>query len=221
MPAGCCPSQFTFWCCLSHAFEMLAEASQRAAEWMNDGRIAKVCCVCCVQSVILQFLPSYVARQAAARTNNTRKSKADIAMFTPSSCLGKSSRLSPPTTDVGCKCLGCHQVAVSYFLARQQCASHVKMSHCNICTSPHGNSVSGNGLLIRLQSIHAEQVNLSYTVARPGGSLLVVLSCTHAHAVAHNQMQICDASSRAHSCKQHPEAKLKCQGQCMCIGCCR
>ncbi len=41
---------------------------------------------------------------------------------------------------------------------------------------------SGNGLLMRLQSIHAEQVNLSHTVTRPGGSPLVVMSCTHAVA---------------------------------------
>ena len=52
MPAGCCLSQFTFWCCLSHAFEILAEASHRAADWMNDARIAKVCSVYRVQSGI-------------------------------------------------------------------------------------------------------------------------------------------------------------------------
>ena len=38
---------------------------------------------------------------------------------------------------------------------------------------------SGSGLLMRLQSIHAEQVKLSHTVTRPGGSPLVVMSCTH------------------------------------------
>ena len=210
LPARNCLLESTFQCCLSHAFEILAEASQRAAEWMSDGTIATVCCVYCVLSVNLLFLPSSGARQAAARTNNTRKSKADIATLTPSSRLGKGSRLSPPTTDVGCKSLGCHQDAVSYFLARQQCASHVEMSHCNTCTSPHGNSVSGNGLLMRLQSINAEQANLSHTVARPGGSPLVVLSCTHAHPVAHSLMQILDASSAAHSCREHPEAQLKC-----------
>ncbi len=62
---------------------MLAGTFQRAAEWMNDGMFAKVCCVYYVKSV--NAPPAVMCCKAGCSMyNNTRKPKADIALFTPS-----------------------------------------------------------------------------------------------------------------------------------------